>query len=124
VADLSSDAWRRAFVGDYAAGTARVPWSRDAASRAGSRGIRFDSYSSSEYRLEAVERGVAEAQNELRSVTGEIAGAKAEMNDLSRRVARLPGKGFLIIMLLVLLLVGAALVAFAPVLRGAIAGLL
>lgn len=124
MADLSSDAWRRAFVGDYAAGTARMPWSRDAASRAGRRGIRFDSYSSVEYRLEAVERGIAETQNGLRSVAGEIAGTKAEMNDLGRRVARLPGRGFLIIVLLLLLLGGAALVAFAPALQGAVRGLL
>lgn len=117
MAELSSDAWRRAFAGNHAGGAARAPWSRDAASSPGHRGISFDSYSSVEFRLDAVERGVAETQSELRSVAEEVAGTKAEMSNVGRRVARLPGRGFLIFVLLVLLLAGAALVAFAPALR-------
>lgn len=124
MADLSSDAWRRAFAGDHAAGAARIPWSRDSASRSGHRGVTFDSYSSVEYRLEAVERGVADAQTGLRSVAEEVAGARTEMADIRRRVARLPGRGFLIVVLLALVLAGAALVAFAPALRQAVAQVL
>jgi len=124
VAELAREAWRQAFAGDHAGGTARLPWTRGSASRPGAGGISFDSYSSVEYRLEAVERGLADAQSGLRSVAGEVAGARAEMAALSRRVSRLPGRGFLLLVLLVLLLAAAALVAFAPEIRAAVADLI
>lgn len=124
MAELSREAWRQAFAGDHAAVAARLPWTRATASRPGAGGIRFDSYSSVEYRLEAVERGLADAENGLRTVSGEVAGARAEMAAVSRKVSRLPGRGFILLTLLVLMLAAAALVAFAPEIRAAVSDLL
>lgn len=119
--ELSSETWRRAFSGDHAAAPAQVPWSRNAGSRPGSRGVSFDNYSSLEYRLDAVERGVAGSQTGLRSVADEVAGTRTEMRDIGRRVARLPGRGFLLLLLVILLLAGAVLTAFAPMIQDAVA---
>lgn len=124
MAELTRDAWRQAFAGDHAGGAARPSWTRGSATRAGSGGIRFDSYSSVEYRLEAVERGLADAENGVRSVAGEVAGARAEMAAMSRKLSRLPGRGFLVTVLLVLMLAAAAMVTFAPEIRAAVADLL
>jgi hypothetical protein len=124
VAELAREAWRQAFAGDHAGGAARPSWTRGAASRQGAGGISFDSYSTVEYRLESVERGLDDAQNGLRSVADEVAGARAEMAALSRKVSRLPGRGFLVVVLLVLMLAATALFAFAPQIRTAAGNLL
>lgn len=124
MAELGSEAWRQAFAGDHAGGPTRLPWTRGTASRRGSGGISFDSYSSAEYRLEAVEHGLADAQNGIRSVAGEVAGARSEMAALSRKVSRLPGRGFLLLVLLLLMLGAVALVTFAPEIRAALMDLM
>lgn len=124
MAELAREAWRQAFAGDHAGGAARPPWTRGAASRQGAGGISFDSYSTVEYRLEAVERGLDDAQHGLRSVADEVAGARSEMAALSRKVSRLPGRGFLVVVLLVLMLASTALFAFAPQIRAAAENLL
>ncbi|HEX6265409.1 MAG TPA: hypothetical protein VFZ81_00770 [Burkholderiales bacterium] len=124
MAELAREAWRQTFAGDYSGVTERPPWTRGSVSRRGAGGISFDSYSSVEYRLEAAERGLEDAQTGLRSVAGEVAGARAEMAALSKKVSRLPGRGFLLLVLLVLMLAAAALVAFAPEIRAAVADLL